>query len=106
MVVRSSPRLGEEITISSPGLSQTRGWRMLPTPEGVPVETMSPGSRVIHRESLATSSGTEKTRSEVDACEYPDSRKVAVFAGESGDRRLSNVFRAETTVDYYDREPL
>jgi uncharacterized cupin superfamily protein len=44
------------------------------------------------------------TRSEVDACEYPDSRKVAVFAGESGDRRLSKVFRAESTVDYYDRE--
>ena len=44
------------------------------------------------------------TRSEVDACEYPDSRKVAVFAGESGDRRLSKMFRAETTVDYYDRE--
>ena len=44
------------------------------------------------------------TRSEVDACEYPDSRKVAVFAGQPK-RRLSKVFRAETTVDYYDREP-
>jgi hypothetical protein len=45
------------------------------------------------------------TRSEVDACEYPDSRKVAVFAGQAGGRRLSKMFRAETTVDCYDREP-
>ncbi len=48
---------------------------------------------------------SRSTRSEVDACEYPDSRKVAVFAGLGGERRLSKVFRAETTVDYYDREP-
>jgi uncharacterized cupin superfamily protein len=44
------------------------------------------------------------TREELDACEYPDSQKVAVFAGERGKRRLRKMFRAETTVDYYDRE--
>jgi uncharacterized cupin superfamily protein len=44
------------------------------------------------------------TREDMDACEYPDSQKVAVFAGERGKRRLRKMFRAETTVDYYDRE--
>jgi len=41
---------------------------------------------------------------EVDACEYPDSGKVMVVAGERGKRRLRKMFRAETDVDYYDRE--
>src|SRR6185437_11381434 len=45
--VRSVPSVGESITISSPGPSQTRGCFTLPTPAGVPVETMSPGSSVI-----------------------------------------------------------
>ena len=44
------------------------------------------------------------TREDMDACEYPDSQKIAVFAGERGKRRLRKMFRAETTVDYYDRE--
>jgi uncharacterized cupin superfamily protein len=41
---------------------------------------------------------------EVDACEYPDSGKVMVAAGRRGNRRLRKIFRAENTVDYYDRE--
>lgn len=44
------------------------------------------------------------TRVEVDACEYPDSRKVMVIAGPRAERRLRAVFRAEDTVDYYHRE--
>jgi len=39
------------------------------------------------------------TRVDVDACEYPDSQKVMVATG-----RLRKMFRAENTVDYYDRE--
>src|SRR5215467_7966848 len=45
------------------------------------------------------------TRSDIDACEYPDSRKVLVVAGKRGERTLRKMFRAENTVDYYDREP-
>jgi uncharacterized cupin superfamily protein len=45
------------------------------------------------------------TRSDLDACEYPDSGKVMVAAGERGDRALRKIFRGENTVDYYDREP-
>jgi uncharacterized cupin superfamily protein len=45
------------------------------------------------------------TLSEVDACEYPDSRKVAIYTGQRADSGLRKMFRAETTVDYYDREP-
>ena len=41
---------------------------------------------------------------ELDACEYPDSGKVSVVAGRRGERGLRKMFRAETTVDYYDRE--
>jgi uncharacterized cupin superfamily protein len=45
------------------------------------------------------------TVAELDACEYPDSQKVLVVAGRRGDRGgLRKMFRAENTVDYYDRE--
>ncbi len=40
----------------------------------------------------------------VEVCEYPDSNKVGVFAGEPGTSRLRKLFRAETDVEYYDRE--
>jgi uncharacterized cupin superfamily protein len=41
---------------------------------------------------------------EVEACEYPDSQKVSVVAGNPQERRLRKLFRAEGSVDYYDRE--
>ncbi|WP_034156782.1 cupin domain-containing protein [Sphingomonas sp. ERG5] len=41
----------------------------------------------------------------VEACEYPDSGKVLVVAGNRGERALRKMFRAEDTVEYYDREP-
>ena len=44
------------------------------------------------------------TRVEVDACEYPDSGKVLIAAGKRGGPGLRKMFRAEATVDYYDRE--
>ena len=44
------------------------------------------------------------TLDEADICEYPDSGKLLVVAGKSGKSRLRKMFRAETTVDYYDRE--
>lgn len=40
----------------------------------------------------------------VDACEYPDSGKVSIVAGNGGSTKLWKMFRAENTVDYYDRE--
>jgi len=45
------------------------------------------------------------TRSDLDACEYPDSGKVLVVSGTYGERGLRKMFRGENTVDYYDREP-
>ena len=65
--VSSRPSVGEEITSSSPAASQTRGSRTLPTPSGVPVETMSPGSSVISPERWESSSGTLKISSAVEA---------------------------------------
>ena len=46
------------------------------------------------------------TLSEVDACEYPDSGKIQVVTGQSAESGLHKMFRAEKTVDYYDREPV
>jgi uncharacterized cupin superfamily protein len=45
------------------------------------------------------------TLSEIDACEYPDSGKISVVTGQSDDGGLRKMFRAENTVEYYDREP-
>ena len=44
------------------------------------------------------------TVAEVEACEYPDSQKVMVVAGERGKRRLRHMTRREAEVDYYDGE--
>ena len=41
---------------------------------------------------------------ELEACEYPDSGKILISGGKRGSRDLRKIFRAETTVDYYDRE--
>ena len=41
---------------------------------------------------------------ELEACEYPDSGKVSIVTGKRGERGLRKMFRAENTVDYYDRE--
>lgn len=45
------------------------------------------------------------TNDPTDVCEYPDSGKVGVYAGEDGRKfALRKLFRAETDVDYFDRE--
>lgn len=40
----------------------------------------------------------------IEACEYPDSNKIGVWADEPGTPPLSRMFRAEAVVAYYDRE--
>jgi uncharacterized cupin superfamily protein len=44
------------------------------------------------------------TVAEVESCEYPDSQKISIVAGPRGRRGVREMFRAETGVDYYDRE--
>ena len=41
---------------------------------------------------------------DVEACEYPDSQKVMIVTGKPGEPGLRKMFRAEATVEYYDRE--
>jgi uncharacterized cupin superfamily protein len=41
---------------------------------------------------------------EIETCEYPDSNKISIVAGKRGAREVRKMFRAENTVDYYDRE--
>ena len=44
------------------------------------------------------------TMADMEACEYPDSNKVLVSVRPSWPSGLHKMFRAESTVDYYDRE--
>ncbi len=44
------------------------------------------------------------TLAAVEVCEYPDSGKVSVMTGQGSATGLRKMFRAETAVDYYDRE--
>lgn len=41
---------------------------------------------------------------DVEVCEYPDSQKVSAVTGRRGESEVRKIFRAETNVDYYDRE--
>ncbi len=41
---------------------------------------------------------------DIEACEYPDSNKVLICANEPDTPQLRKMFRAETDVEYYDRE--
>ena len=40
----------------------------------------------------------------IEVCEYPDSGKVSLVTGRRDEPGLRKMFRAETSVDYYDRE--
>lgn len=60
-------------------------------------QIINTGATPLRYLSLSTMSTTE-------VCEYPDSNKVGVFAGEPGSPGLRKMFRGEADVDYYDRE--
>ena len=60
-------------------------------------QIINTGSTTMRYLALSTVAG-------VDACEYPDSGKVLVVTGKPGEPGLRKMFRAENTVEYYDRE--
>lgn len=69
-----------------------------------------PGGPEVAHQIVNTGTATMRylalsNRVEVDACEYPDSRKVLVVTGNAPGSGLRKMFRAEDTVPYYDREP-
>jgi uncharacterized cupin superfamily protein len=41
---------------------------------------------------------------DIEICEYPDSGKISVVAGERGARDVRHMFRATDDVDYYEGE--
>jgi uncharacterized cupin superfamily protein len=41
---------------------------------------------------------------DIETCEYPDSHKISIVTGQRGESGVRKMFRAENTVDYYDRE--
>src|SRR6516225_768816 len=57
---RSTPSFSISTSTTSPGLRNTGGLRNAPTPSGVPVAMMSPGSKVMLAEVNSISSGTPK----------------------------------------------
>jgi uncharacterized cupin superfamily protein len=68
-----------------------------------------PGGPAVAHQIINTGAATMRylalsTLVQVDACEYPDSGKVLIVAGERGERKIRKIFRAENAVDYYDRE--
>jgi len=68
-----------------------------------------PGGRAVAHQIVNTGRNDLKylalsTMERSDICEYPDSNKVGVMVGEQGNRDLRLMFRAEQTVDYFDRE--
>ncbi len=58
--------------------------------------------QIVNTGSVAMRYLAVSNRSEFDACEYPDSGKISVGSDQPGTMR--RMFRAETGVDYYDRE--
>jgi uncharacterized cupin superfamily protein len=64
-----------------------------------------PGGPAVAHQIINTGTTTMRylalsTLVDLEACEYPDSQKVLIRAKKG----LRKMFRAETTVDYYDRE--
>jgi uncharacterized cupin superfamily protein len=41
---------------------------------------------------------------DIETCQYPDSDKIMIDSGTRGQPGLRKMFRAEATVEYYDRE--
>ncbi len=67
------------------------------------------GSRELAHQIINTGSTTMRYLAisnlvEIETCEYPDSNKIMVAAGRRGHRTVRKIFRAEDSVDYYDRE--
>ena len=62
-------------------------------------QIINTGGTTMRYLSLSTVSTTE-------VCEYPDSQKIGVFASTSPTSGLRRMFRAETGVEYYDRESI
>jgi uncharacterized cupin superfamily protein len=58
-------------------------------------QTINTGTKTMRYLSLST-------RVDLEACEYPDSPKVSIVTGNRGERGLRKMFRADSTVDYYD----
>lgn len=67
------------------------------------------GGREVAHQIINTGSSTLRYLAvsnvvDIETCEYPDSNKIMIAAGPRGARKVRALFRAETDVDYYDRE--
>jgi uncharacterized cupin superfamily protein len=68
-----------------------------------------PGGREVAHQIINTGAVAMRylaisTLADLEACEYPDSNKALIGSDRNGERKLRGMYRAETDVDYYDRE--
>lgn len=68
-----------------------------------------PGGPEVAHQIINTGTATMRylalsTLVDVEVCEYPDSQKMLVVTGRPDHPRIRKMFRAESTVEYYDRE--
>ncbi len=100
----------EEMFLILDGAGELRfGEKRYPLRAGDVVACPIGGAEVAHQ---VINTGTVDLRylalsnlADLDACEYPDSRKVSVVAGGREEPTLRGRFRVEAQVEYYDREP-
>ena len=58
--------------------------------------------QIVNTGSVAMRYLAVSNRTDLDACEYPDSGKISIVSDQPGTMR--KMFRAETGVGYYDGE--
>ena len=95
MTAHFAPPRPEEA--SAFGCTQARRDRLPPGEPEVAHQIINTGQTTMRYLALSTLAN-------VETCEYPDSGKISIVAGRRGEPGFRKIFRAESTVDYYDGE--
>src|ERR1035441_29486 len=99
----SEPRPSTLTVTVSPGFSQRLGVRPRPTPDGVPVETISPGSKGVIDERYSIRSGILNTSSRVfEFCNCSPSMvsPIANSCGSEIDRKSTRLNSSHLGISY------
>jgi uncharacterized cupin superfamily protein len=89
-------KLGYNLTVLPPGKVQCP-FHCPPGGQDVAHQIINTGKTPMRYLALST-------LVDVDTCEYPDSQKILIVTGQRDENGVRKMFRAENTVDYYDRE--
>ena len=102
-------RLGYNLTLLPPGKAQCPFHNHHGEEEMFLIIACPTGGAEVAHQIINTGSITMRYLAvssvvDIETCEYPDSGKIMISAGRRGDAGVRKIFRAEQTVDYYDRE--